>query len=232
MEPPFSSIVTVDGPTGSGKTALLRGLSQLYGCQTLEFGVLVRAIAWRASTQRVPIADAVAQLAAADARGSLSMVSSTSFTASASHIAVDHVRVTRDLFGRTLGRATSEASHDAEATLWATELVRSRIRHRQAAVSGREAAVTICPEAPLNIWLECEASERASRKASQRLALGLGPLWLDDRASLSGPAEGAVHIDTTHRAESAVLGLVSALVENRLGWARTGTRPLVLSMVA
>jgi CMP/dCMP kinase len=215
---PRSCVIAVDGASGVGKSTLLRGLSKRYGCDAVEFGVVVRAVAWLAQHRGTSVATAVAELTRMDTRGRLVLTRSPASDLSATAVRVDGHHLGLQLFADGLGDTLADAAADPEATAWVSAFVRERLRGRRAALSGREVGRVVCPEAPLKVRLTATAEVRALRKCAQRAAAGLPPSWIDDASPAPPRAPGQFALDTTTLTPAEVLARVAQIVEATLGW--------------
>jgi cytidylate kinase len=218
MNDGFERILTVDGATGTGKTALLRALVARYDCMALELGPVVRAVSWLAETRSMTIADAVAELARADATARLRIDSPAAGNLAASEIELAGLPLRQQLFSGRLAAATAATSRDGEAMDWINGLVREKLRGSTAVVSAREAARCVCPTAGLRIRLEADARERAARKRRLLVDSGMPTIFVDD-VSLVRPSD-AVHValDTTGLDAGEVAQRVFGLVDRHLHW--------------
>jgi cytidylate kinase len=214
----FDQVVTVDGASGSGKSTVLVALRERYGAEAIEFGPVMRTIAWWASRHRIPVADAVALLARLDASGRMSIAESPAGALAASEVVLAGAPMRQRVFSGSLSDALAAATADAAAFAWVSGLVRARLRGRRSVLSARQAATSICPDAALRIRLDATASTRAKRKQAQLVAAGLRPHWVDD-VRLLGPTRNVdLVIDTTTLSIDGLKRRVFDEVESRLGW--------------
>jgi CMP/dCMP kinase len=214
----FNSIITVDGASGTGKTTLLRGLAERFDCTLLELGPLVRVAAWLSSRDRATTTDAIARLDSLRERGTLRIDRNAAGVLSATEVELDGLLPRQDSFSAALRDATTAVSSDPEAMSWVYALVRATLRGRRAVLSARDGAGSVCPEAPLRIWLEASPVVRGRRKRDQMIVAGLGARWVDDAVLLELPRRTDLILDTTLMTRSDVLAQVSSAIERRLGW--------------
>jgi cytidylate kinase len=221
----FENIITIDGASGSGKTALLRGLSARFGCAAVELGPVVRAVAWLASNQRLGVADAIAVLVRLEATNRLRIDQPGSADLAASEVVLDGRPLRQQAFSGRLNEAVAAASLDSDVMRWIHGLVRESLRGRVALLSAREGASAVCPTAGLRIRLEASSAVRGARKRRQMIESGLRPVWVDDIRLLQRP--DAVHaiIDTTSLGPTQVADLVAEMAQRRLGWKQPNCRP-------
>lgn len=214
----FDQVVTVDGASGSGKSTVLVALRERYGVEAIEFGPVVRTIAWWARQRRIPVANAVALLARLDAGDKLSIAETSPGALAASEVVLAGTPMRQRVFSGALSDALAAASADAAAIAWVSGLVRARLRGRRAVLSGRQAADAICPEAGLRIRLEASSSIRATRKRGQLAAAGLRPHWIDDVRLLCPSRNVGLLINTTDLSIDTLEQKVFREVESKLGW--------------
>ncbi len=217
----FDQVVTVDGPSGSGKTSLLLALRQRYDCLAVEAGPIVRTVAWWAERHRLSVADAVVELARRDGCGQILFVAPGSSQLAASELEVAGLPMRQRVFSGSLGPAITATSVDPMAVLWVEQLVRGELHGRAAAVSGRQAASRLVPDAALQLQLTADRSVRTDRKARQLAAAGLRPIWHDDARLLPDLQADQVLVDTTRMTVAEVAEVVSGLIDRRLRWRRS-----------
>jgi cytidylate kinase len=214
----FNGILTIDGASGTGKTTLLHGIGDRFGCTVLELGPIVRSAAWLSSRDRTTTADAIARLDRFRERDVLRVDRVAAGMLSATEVELDGILPRQDSFSSALGDATVAVATHSEAMEWIYALVRATIRGRRAALSARDGASSVCHEAPLHICLEASPSARAARKRHQLQSAGLGGRWLDDAILCRWPERVNVMLDTTFMTTDEVLKHVSGAIERRLGW--------------
>jgi cytidylate kinase len=152
-------VITLDGPAASGKSSVGLGAARRLGFRYFDTGLLYRALTWLASARGVQQSDAA---------GLVNLVSQLDIT-------VDEVgRVWKK--GRDVTDELQQPDVDAAVSaVSAHSAVRAAMRDQQRALiqapglvmAGRDIGTVIVPEAPLKIWLNASAEERARRRASQ-----------------------------------------------------------------
>jgi CMP/dCMP kinase len=162
-------IVAIDGPAGSGKSTVARGVARRLGFTYLDSGALYRAVTLAALDAGADLDDgpALARLAA-DARIELR---------DREH---DYVRVTLD--GRDVseeirapevtGESSRVAAHrEVRAALLAKQ--RELIAAGNYVVEGRDIGTVVAPDAPIKAFLTADPAERARRRAAELKRRGL-----------------------------------------------------------
>lgn len=201
-------VITVDGPSGSGKGTICRLLARELGWHLLDSGALYRLSALAARHHGVSLDDEEALVVLA------------------AHLDVQFVAKDRDsevqivLEGEEVTDAirTEQIGNDASVVA-AIPAVRAALLERQRAFAdapgliadGRDMGTVVFPAAELKIYLDASAEERARRRYNQLINKGLGASLqaiLDDiqardlrdmsrEVAPLKPAEDAVVLDTT-----------------------------------
>ncbi len=161
------AVVTVDGPSGSGKGTICRLLAQKLGFELLDSGALYRLTALSVVRKGVDVADESAVAACA---AQLDVC----FDASQSPIGVvlEGQDVTSAIREEAIGMSASKVA--------AYPLVREALLERQRAFAvapglvadGRDMGTTVFPDAQIKVFLTASAEERAQRRYRQLLDMG------------------------------------------------------------
>ena len=219
-------VVTIDGPSGSGKGTIAKLVADKLGFALLDSGALYRLTALAALNSGVDLADEsrLAELAANlnirfdIANGEVSAV-------------LDGNDVSRDIRMERVSMAASKVA--------ALPAVREALLQRQRdfrsapglVADGRDMGTTVFPDAPVKIFLTASAEERARRRFAQLQGRGVSVSLRDlledirardDRdmnraASPLAPADDAVVLDSTEIDIDGVLTKVLDLVQQRIG---------------
>lgn len=211
-------VMTIDGPSGSGKGTISRAVAKALGWSLLDSGALYRlvALAGRRASTSLDDGPALARLAAQlDIR----------FGSNASgeeQIYLDKQDVTRAI-------RTEEAGNDASKVA-ALPVVRSALLERQRrfavppglVADGRDMGTVVFPDATVKIFLTASPAERALRRHNQLkekgVAANLAALSLDiaerDQRDMARavsplvPSADAATLDTTGMSIDGVIGRV------------------------
>lgn len=215
-------VLTIDGPSGSGKGTISRLVAARLGWHYLDSGALYRAVGVAAGWAGIDLDDGGALVRCAFDTG----VTFREAGDGELRVLVNGHDATDELRTETAGAAASAIA--------AIPAVRTALKDRQRAfrqapglvADGRDMGTVIFPDAPFKVFLTASAEERAERRYKQLKEKGVSVtmdgllreiLARDARdASRSvaplRPAEGAVHIDTTGLGIDEVVGRVLALV--------------------
>lgn len=219
-------VIAVDGTSGSGKSSTCRGVAERLGLRYLDTGAQYRAMTWWMLEHGVDVhaADAVAAAA-----GRPRIVSGTDPAGPTIH--ADDTDVSVEIRGVAVTEAVSPVSAVPEVRARLVALQREAITAVGAGggivVEGRDIASVVWPDAPVKVYLTADDSARAARRAAEEggsdVAATRELLLSRDRID-SGRAvaplvraDGAVHIDTTHRTLEEVIDLIAGLAEDATG---------------
>tara|TARA_B100000787_G_scaffold73870_1_gene54368 strand:+ start:2504 stop:3181 length:678 start_codon:yes stop_codon:yes gene_type:complete len=200
-------IITIDGPSGSGKGTLCKLLADRLGYHLLDSGALYRLVALAAEHHGV---SAENELAVADIAGCLDV----QFKAHG-----DGVQVVLEGEDVSLSIRTEICGMNASKVASLT-LVRKALQERQRAFAelpglvadGRDMGTVIFPEASVKVFLTASAQERADRRYKQLKSKGLSASLSDILTDIQKrderdenrtvaplkPSEDALVIDCTH----------------------------------
>ncbi len=218
-------VITVDGPSGSGKGTISRLLARELGWHWLDSGALYRLLALAAQRHGVSLDDAAAL---ADLARHLD-VRFVDDDGGEPRVLLEGEDVTRDLRTEQTGAAASRVA--------ALPAVREALLDRQRAfrrppglvADGRDMGTVVFPDAELKIFLTASAEERARRRHKQLKEQGFEAsmdalfrdiLARDERdarraVSPLRPAADAVVIDASDLSIDEVMARVRALVRER-----------------
>jgi cytidylate kinase len=156
-------VITIDGPSGSGKGTISRRLAGTLGWHYLDSGALYRLLACAALRDGIALDDAAGLTGLAErVKGEFGVSPS-----GAECVWLDEEEVTTRLRTEECGNAASKLATlpDVRAALLAWQR-----RHRQSpglVADGRDMGTVVFPDAMLKIFLTASAEERALRRYKQ-----------------------------------------------------------------
>ncbi len=224
------AVVAVDGPAGTGKSSVSKGLARALGARYLDTGAMYRIVTLSVLRAGVDLSDAAAIAeAAADVRLSVG------YDPDEDRAYLAGEDVSAEIRGDVVTRAVSAVS--------AVPAVRTRLVQLQrglaagagsVVVEGRDVGTVVLPNADVKIFLTASAETRARRRNDQNVAAGLvddyeGVLadvrrrdHLDSTRTVSPlrAAEDALVVDTSDMTEAEVIAHLLELVEQRTGAVR------------
>ena len=199
--------ITVDGPAGSGKSYIAKGISLRLGIPYLETGLAYRAVGYLLLKQE----GRLEEISWEKIKPLLSRIEMLP-TVGETKVSVDGEEVKGDLLrGEEVGRAASVVGTVPQFREYINDLFRRLIGSGQAVIEGRDAGTHIFPEAELKLFITASPEERARRRWKQLREKGIDAdleeileriLERDRRDEERErypfrPAEDAIVIDTT-----------------------------------
>jgi len=225
-----SVTIAVDGPAGTGKSSVSRGLARALGARYLDTGSMYRIVTLAVLRAGVDVDDEAK--VAAFAAG-VDMAVGFDPDQDLSYLAGEDV--SSEIRGDAVTKAVSAVS--------AVPAVRTLLVQRQrelaagpgsVVVEGRDIGTVVLPEADFKIFLTASAEVRARRRNDQNVANGLGDDYdgvladvrrrdhLDSTRAVSPlrAADDAMIVDSSDMSESEVVAHLLDLVEQRAGASR------------
>lgn len=219
-------VITIDGPSGSGKGTVAALLAAKLGWKFLDSGALYRLLAFAARNHGVDLTneEALKVLAA-----HLDVQFDTAESGQGMRIVLEGEDVTEAIRNEVVGAGASQVA--------ALPAVREALLQRQKAfreapglvADGRDMGTVVFPDATLKIFLTASAEERARRRYLQLKAKGddvnLASLLDEIRArderdtqrtvAPLKPADDAIQLDSTALSIEQVLGQILSEVAKR-----------------
>ena len=201
------TIITLDGPAGTGKSAVAHLLAQKLGFAHLDTGAMYRAVALDAMEQG--ITDNPTAIAQRAAKISLDF----DWSVQPAHILLNARDVAQTIRTPEVTRLTYIAADNAAVR---AELVESQRKIAQSVGSlvteGRDQGTVVFPDAAYKFYLDADVHQRALRRvkdlAQKGITIDLAKMIREleqrdgrDRTRSTGPLAipaGAVIVDTTH----------------------------------
>jgi len=217
-------VITVDGPSGSGKGTISRQLAHQLHWHFLDSGALYRLVALGSMKNGIEL-DRENELAQYARRLDVHFVSDD--PAEEPAIFLDNQEVTGDIRTETCGNAASKVAALAAVREALLQRQRDFLQLPGLVADGRDMGTTVFPEADLKIFLTASAEERAKRRHKQLIEKGidvnLAALVKDitERDKRDGsrassplkPADDAVILDTSSMDIGEVMATINTLID-------------------
>ncbi len=216
-------VVAIDGPAGSGKSTVARGVADALGLEVLDTGAMYRAVTLLAMERGLDLEDGDAIARAAE-QAQMEVGSPPG------RVRLDGQDVSKEIRGPAVSSGVSAVSAHVP--------VRALLRARQrewakerggGVVEGRDIGTVVFTDAPVKVFLTASDDERARRRRldeeaaerpaeleAVRDAVGRRDT-LDHKTTPLEPAADAVVIDTTGREVGDVVKEIVARYESAVG---------------
>jgi cytidylate kinase len=223
-------VVAVDGPAGTGKSSVSRGLAHVLEARYLDTGAMYRIVTLAVLRAGIDLTDT-------SAIGDIAKDACLSVGCGPEEDSayLDGEDVSAEIRGEEVTAAVSAVS--------AIPAVRTRLVGLQrglvfgagsVVVEGRDIGTVVLPDAPVKIFLTASVETRAGRRNEQNVAAGLPDDYdgvlaevrrrdqLDSTRTASPlrAADDAVVVDTGEMTEAQVIAELRQLVEQRTGAGR------------
>jgi CMP/dCMP kinase len=205
-------IVAIDGPAGSGKSTVARGLAERLGFRYLDTGAMYRALTWLALEDGIDLDDGSALEA-------LALANPIAFAGD--RVLVRDGDVTEAIREPRIDRVVSSVARHPEVRSVMKERQRELAEGGDAVIEGRDIGTVVCPDAEVKVYLVADPGERARRRQADHPDIGTEALATDlrlrderDAAQMQAAAD-AEKIDTTELTIDEVLDRIERLVEAR-----------------
>ena len=190
-------VIAIDGPAGSGKSTVARGLADRLGLEYLDTGAMYRAVTFAALRRGIDPADSAP---------TADLARSVELTVGRDTVQVDGVDATIEIRGPEVTRAVA--------------IVAAR-----AVLEGRDNGTVVFPDAVLKVYLTARPEIRAERRAAEVTSLDYETVAADlarrdalDQGREDSPlaqADDAVHLDTSELTIDQIIEELAAMVYAR-----------------
>jgi cytidylate kinase len=161
-------VITVDGPSGSGKGTITRLLASTLGWHYLDSGSLYRILAYKATQNHIPLTE-ISKIC------DLAKTIQIEFTThdEESRVFVDDEDVTDILLSEDVGAVASKIA--AEPAIRAALIVKQRefCQFPGLVTDGRDMGTVVFPDAKVKIYLDAKLEMRAERRYEQLKEKGI-----------------------------------------------------------
>lgn len=153
--------IAIDGPAGSGKSTIGRGVAAALQCPYLDTGLMYRAVTLLAIQSNIDVTDDDA-LAALATRQVFELVGDDD-----TGTVVNGVATQEDLHSSAVDRLVSAVSAHPRVRSVLMQRQREFAEHSIVMV-GRDIGTVVLPDAEVKLWITASASIRAERRQTQR----------------------------------------------------------------
>ena len=166
---PLPPVITVDGPSGTGKGTLRARIAAYLNWHMLDSGALYRALGWWVDTNDI---DLTSHVRIADAARVLDIRFSGGKTGDP-QVWVGDAEVTNDIRTESCGKLASVVASIPEVRAGLLDRQRLSRRPPGLVADGRDMGTVVFPDAILKIFLTANAGKRAERRHKQLKEKGI-----------------------------------------------------------
>ncbi len=218
-------IVAVDGPAGTGKSSVSRGLARALQARYLDTGAMYRIVTLAVLRAGIDPSDQTAVEATA-----AGVTLSVGYDPDEDRSCLDGEDVSTEIRGNEVTQAVSAVSSVPAVRTRLVGLQRTMAHGPgSVVVEGRDIGTVVLPNADVKIFLTASAETRARRRNDQNVAAGLPDDYegvladvhrrdhLDSTRAVSPlcAASDALEVDTSEMTESEVIAHLLQLVKQR-----------------
>lgn len=224
-------IITIDGPSGSGKGTLAAKLAQHYQYHLLDSGAIYRLLGL--SLHQKDLIDSLDQASILEQSAEIATHLDIKFISdvNATHIYLDNLDVTETIRTERVGEFASKVAAIPALRAALFERQRTFAQAPGLVADGRDMATTVFPEAQAKIYLTASAESRAERRVKQLQGMGLDVKINDILSNIQArdkrdmertvaplkPAEDAFIIDSSDLSIENVFNLMTDYIDAQLG---------------
>ena len=200
------TLITIDGPSASGKSSVARGVAEQLGFIYVDSGALYRGVTWLALQSDVDGSDEEAVIKVVTAAEWNFFVES-----GAVEFSINDMRPGKALRGKVVRESVSRFAALPRVRSFVVDRLRSHAQLGSLVIEGRDIGSAVFPDTPLKFYLDADPQERAMRRHRELMAAGESEkaeevlLSLKRRDEMDSAREhdplrvpaGAVRIDST-----------------------------------
>ena len=220
-----SVTIAIDGPAGTGKSSVSRGLARALSARYLDTGAMYRLMTLHMLRDRIDLSNPGAIAAA-----STGVALSVGYDPDVDCSYLGGEDVSSQIRGDEVTGAVSAVSAVPAVRHQLVRLQRELATGKgSVVVEGRDIGTVVLPDADVKFFLTASAETRARRRNDQNIATGLGDDYdavltdvqrrdhLDSTRAVSPlrPADDAIIVDTSDMTEDEVVAHLVQVVEER-----------------
>ena len=151
----MKTVITIDGPSGSGKGTIAKLLAEKLDYRYLDTGALYRAVAWQAKQKEIDIENE---------NDLNSILRNIRITFEDQRVMVDGQDVSSEIRTGEIGELSSQISARPAVRAALFNMQRDICLQGRVVIEGRDTGTTIFPESENKFYLDADVAERARRR--------------------------------------------------------------------
>jgi len=223
-------VIAIDGPAGSGKSTIARGVAERLGLEYLDTGALYRAMAWSALKEKLDVNNP-AELDRLLAAWQVKLVSEGTQT----QVFYAGQDITQEIRSPEVTTHVSEVADNPKIREFLVRWQQKRIAGGGVVLEGRDTGTVVAPKADVKIYLDGDLRTRSERRLLEYVHRGVSTtldeqmekLAERDRRDFTRPvgalkkADDAITVDTTQLNIEQVIDAVLRTCHTRMASAFT-----------
>jgi cytidylate kinase len=213
-------VITVDGPSASGKGTLSRRLAEDLGFIYVDTGAMYRTLAWWALEQRLPIHD---QMIADEEKKIVALMrrwkAQLKVIGGQAALHINGYRPTKEIRLDPVEHAVPAVARIEKVRDWMVARQRDCLALGNLVMEGRDIGTEVFPLAPLKFFLEADEAERQKRisdRGGATSAARRDGMDSNRRKGMLIPALDAVRINNTGETPDQTYARMRKIVRERL----------------
>lgn len=214
-------VITIDGPSGTGKGTLAAQLAEALGFTWLDSGALYRALAYATMLDAIDITniDALKQC-----------INAAEIKLKAAHVILNKMDISAEIRQEGVGMRASQISANPLVRQRLLQVQRDQQQFPGLVTDGRDMGTVVFPDATVKIFLTADAKVRAKRRFNQLKEKGIDvslpqieeELNMRDQADCNRDlsplkaADDAIIVDTSNQSVDQVFSDVIKIIRARL----------------
>ena len=169
------NVITIDGPSASGKGALSRKIAQKFGFEILDSGLLYRLVGYLSFKDELETTQKIVQFLK---KSKIKLI--TNLNESICEIKLNDQILGKELRNENIASRASEIAKEAEIRNAIIKIQRDSYDSEKGLIAdGRDMGTIIFPEAALKVFLKASTEVRAERRANQLKEKGMSVIMHD-----------------------------------------------------
>lgn len=156
-----ASVIAIDGPAATGKTTVGLRLARELGYRLVDTGMMYRAVTWLALQRGIDPSDEAAVI---ELSGSAVIELQQPDASGTPRLKIDGIDITNELRAPDVDRNVSLVSRVPEVREAMVRRQRELAREGRLIMLGRDIGSVVLTDAPVKIYLDASAAERARRR--------------------------------------------------------------------
>lgn len=159
-----STIIAIDGPSGTGKGTIASHVAKFLGLDYLDSGVYYRAVAYICIKNNIQLNEI---------KKIITETKNMSINFSRNQIILNGEEISKAIRSNEINDIVAEISAITEIRLLINDRIRNYCQNKRIVVDGRDIGTNVFPHANIKIYLDASVDTRARRRFNQNNEVGI-----------------------------------------------------------